>query len=114
MNTLQKPKSKCWLCIEHEMGEDGVPRFRGYRMFSDAPWFVSNTGAMYTALYMVEADTFAEAHDQMVECVRSLKQARPWKYIWPWVDPSREARLACMDLWEATDASLKPFRKKQS
>lgn len=96
-------KATAYLCMIHAMGKDRVPRFRGFRTFSSPPWTLSAAGSIFhTIYYQVEADSYDEAHDRLLDICRNFPA---FAWIWPWVDPSEEAHRKRYDMQRALEAN---------
>lgn len=94
-------KATAYLCMVHHMDSSGVPRFRGFSIFSEVPWGLTNTRTrFYTIYYQLEAATYDEAHQQLLDTCRDF---RPFRWIWPWVDPSHEAHQNRFDMERALE-----------
>lgn len=94
-------RATAYLCMVHAMGDDRVPRFRGFSIFSEVPWGLSSSRERFhTIYYQLEADSYDEAHRRLIETCRDFK---PFAWIWPWVDPSHEAHLKRFDMEQALD-----------
>lgn len=91
-----RPDQTAYLCMEHRMGPGRVPMFRGFRIFSCEPWNLSGQSAahFHTLYYQVSAPTFDEAQKRLLDVCRDFK---PLQWIWPYVNPAREAHEAQVD-----------------
>jgi hypothetical protein len=94
MNLLPRTAT-AYLCVMHRL-ENKIPKFIGFEISSSLPWTMSaGAGWFGTIYYQISAPTYDEAHKQLVELCRTYE---PMAWIWPWIDPSREAHNRRFDL----------------
>lgn len=98
----QRRTATAYLCMVHRMGADGVPQFRGFSIYSEVPWGLSASRERFcTIYYQLEADSYDAAQRRLLETCRDFT---PFRWIWPWVDPSHEAHLKRFDMIRALEA----------
>lgn len=97
MSKAQSKSAECWLCLNQQWDADTKElTFHSYALYSTAPWDTTNLNLVMSALYMVRADTFSEAHKNMIYFLRHLGEEMKlpfWVEVWEHLDPSPEAHM---------------------
>lgn len=100
---------ECWLCVQHAWDKEKQEMvFSGFRIFSWNPWAITSIGFVHSALLCVTSTaSFNDAEQRLFASVAEFAEFSDyWRFVWRWIDPSREAHEARFEMYERITAQL--------
>lgn len=104
-----KIKHHAYLVVYLDYNGTAFPTFDSFGIYSCCAASLTSVGKIAADVMNVEADSYAEAKDQLLETLRRMPSW--WCVVGPWVDPSYEAHMARLDVWETRDAIVSETKK---
>jgi len=100
------PKSTCYLIVSLKPNGTPFPTFHEFRFASSSGSVLSSVGLIFADIMSVEAPSYQEAIDRMIEVLKMNPYM--WAIVGPWIETTYEAHMARLGLWETRDTINQP------